>query len=414
VIASQIHPAAVILAVACVLLIVYGRTLFRRLALFASYFLCGFVLFIGFGLITTLPLEKGYPLLAKAVAVVLFVVLCLVIPALLSMRPRQEIATGSGSWASGDDRFKTPTLTFADVGGLEESKKQIRDLVQANLNGKKLGEYGVFRNGILLHGPRGTGKTFLAEAVAGEFQLKYFYVSAASLLSKFVGLTEENIRNTFETAKANRPALLFIDEIDALGTKRQQVGDADDTGGAARSFNSMTARLMECVDDARKHPGLILIAATNFYDGLDRSLIREGRFDLHVRLDLPNEEERARIFEAQLAKRPSKHFDLQPFAKRTHGWSAAKIGMLVGRAAFFAAEEQRRIEERDLTRALAETGGKDRASFKEVDWADVVLSHDTEADLRNLVRLMDPAYGERLKLAMPTGLLLIGPPEPVT
>ena len=410
VIASQIHPAAVILAVACVLLIVYGKTLFRRLALFAGYFLCGFVLFIGFGLITTLPLEKGYPLLAKAVAVVLFVVLCLMIPALLSMRPRQEIAAGGGSWASGEDQFKTPTLTFADVGGLEASKKQIRDLVQANIDGKKFGEYGVFRNGILLYGPRGTGKSFLAEAVAGEFKLKYFSVSAASLLNKFVGLTEENIRNTFETAKANRPAVLFIDEIDALGTKRQQVGDADDTGGAARSFNSMTARLMECVDDARKHPGLILMAATNFYDGLDRALMRDGRFDLHLRLDLPNEEERARIFEAQLAKRPSKHFDLQPFAKRTPGWSAAKIGTLVDRAAFFGAEEQRKIEERDLTRALAETGGKDRAAFKEVDWADVVLSPDTEADLRNLVRLMDPAYGERLKLTMPTGLLLIGPP----
>src|ERR1035438_7495320 len=376
VIASQIHPAAVILSVACVLLIVYGRTLFRRLALFTGYFLCGFVLFIGLGLITTVPLEKGYPLLAKAVAVVLFVVLCLVIPALLSMRPRQEIAAGRGTWASNDVHLKTPDRTFADVGGLEESKKQIRDLVQANLNGKKFGEYGVFRNGILLHGPRGTGKTFLAEAVAGEFNLKFFSVSAASLLNKFVGLTEENIRKTFETEKANGPAVLFLDEIDALGTKRQQVGDADDTGGAARSFNSMTARLMECVDDVRKHPGLILMAATNSYDGLDRPLIREGRFDLHIRLDLPNEEERARIFEAQLAKRPSKHFDLQPFAKRTPGWSAAKIGTLVDRAAFFAAEEQRKIEERDLARALAETGGKDRAAFKEVDWAEVVLSPD--------------------------------------
>jgi hypothetical protein len=91
VIASQIHPAAVILSVACVLLIVYGRTLFRRLALFTGYFLCGFVLFIGVGLITTVPLEKEYPLLAKGVAVVLFVVLCLVIPALLALRPRQEI-----------------------------------------------------------------------------------------------------------------------------------------------------------------------------------------------------------------------------------------------------------------------------------------------------------------------------------
>src|ERR1700687_6003553 len=104
-----------------------------------------------------------------------------------------------------------------------------------------------------------------------------------------------------------------------------------------------------------------LIAATNFYDGLDRSLIREGRFDLHVRLDLPNEEERSRSFGAQLLTRAYRHFSLRPFAKRTPGWSAAKIGTLVDRAAFFAAEEQRKIGERDLTRALAETGGEDPA-----------------------------------------------------
>jgi transitional endoplasmic reticulum ATPase len=410
VIASQLHPAAVILAVICVLLIVYGRTLFRRLALFAGYFLCGFVLFIGAGLITTVPLEKSYPLLAKAVAVGLFVVLCLVIPALLSMRPRQEIAAGGGGWASGADQLRKPTLTFADVGGLEEAKRQIRELVQANLNGKKFGQYGVFRNGILLHGPRGTGKTFLAEAVAGEFKLKFCCVSAAGLHHKYVGETERHIEMLFQQAIGSRPAVLFIDEIDALGTKRQQLGDGDDTGGAARGYNSATTQLMGCIDDARKHPGLVIIAATNSYDGLDRALIREGRFDLHVRLELPNEDERVRIFEVQLAKRPSKHFDLQPFAKRTPGWSAAKIGTLVDRAAFFAAEGRRQIEELDLTRAFADTGGKDRPAFKEVDWADVVLSPDTEADLRNLVRLMDPEYGERLRLAMPTGLLLIGPP----
>jgi AAA+ superfamily predicted ATPase len=406
VISSQIHPAAVILSVVCVLLIVYGRPLFRRLALFTGYFLCGFVLFIGVGLITAVPLEKGFPLLAKAVAVVWFVVLCLVVPALLSMRPRQEIAAGGGTWASIDAHIKMPARTFADVGGLEESKKQIRDLVQANLNGKKFGDYGVFRNGILLHGPRGTGKTFLAEAVAGEFKLNYLYVSAASLVDKYIGQTEENLEGVFNTGQANCPVLLFVDEIDALGTKRQQLGESDDTGGAARSFNLKTDRLMGCIDDARKHPGLILMAATNLYDGLDRALIREGRFDLHIRLDLPNDEERAQIFDAQLANRPSRQFDLQPFAKRTPGWSAAKIATLVDRAAFFAAEEQRKIEERDLARAMAETGGKDRAAFKEVDWTEVVLSPDTEADLRNLVRLMDPAYGERLKLTMPTGLLL--------
>ena len=410
VIASQLHPAAVILAVVCVLLIVYGRSLFRRLALFAGYFLCGFVLFIGAGLITTVPLEKSYPLLAKAVAVGLFVVLCLVIPALLSMRPRQEIISGGGSWVSSGDQMRQPALTFADVGGLEHAKKQIRELVQANLNAKKLGDYGVFRNGILLHGPRGTGKTFLAEATAGEFGLKYLYVSAASLVGRYVGTTEGNIEEAFARAKAERPVILFVDEIDAVGTKRQQLGDADDTGGAARMYNSTTNRLMGCIDEARKTAGVVLMAATNFYDGLDRALIREGRFDLHVRLDLPNEEERARIFEAQLAKRPSGRFDVRALAKKTPGWSAAKIGTLVDRAAFFAAEGQRKIEERDLARALADTGGKDRAVFKEVEWADVVLSPDTEADLRNLVRLMDPTYGARLNLAAPAGLLLIGPP----
>jgi transitional endoplasmic reticulum ATPase len=293
---------------------------------------------------------------------------------------------------------------------LEEVKKQIRELVHANLNAKEFRQYGVLRNGILLHGPRGTGKTFLAEAVAGEFKLKYYCVTAAGLHHRYVGETERHIEMLFREAISTSPAVLFIDEIDAVGTKRQQLGDGDDTGGAARGYNSATTQLMSCIDNARKQPGLILIAATNFYDSLDRALIREGRFDLHIRLDLPNEDERMRIFDAQLSRRPAKKIGLHSFAKKTPSWSAAKIGTLVDRAASFAAEEHRKIEERDLTRALSETGGKDRASFKEVDWADVVLSLDTEADLRNLCRVMDPAYGERLKLAMPTGLLLTGPP----
>ncbi len=409
-IASQIHPVVIVLAVACVLLIVYGRTLLQRLALFAGYFLCGLILFIGAGLIVVVPVEKEYPLLAKVIAVFLFILLCLIVPALLAMRPRQTIAMGAGGGTMRVAEMKRPALTFADVGGLEDAKRHIRELVRANLDGKKFGHYGVFRNGILLHGPRGTGKTFLAEAVAGEFGLHYLYVSAASLLNKFVGITEENIRNMFAEAQANQPALLFIDEIDALGTKRQQVGDGDDIGGAARSFNSMTARLMESIDASRQKRGFILMAATNFYDGLDRALIREGRFDLHIRLDLPNEEERARILQAQLAKRPAGAIETAAFARRTPGWSAAKLSSLVDRAAFLAAQEHRRIQENDLAQALAETGGKDRAAFKEVDWKDVVLASETEADLRNLVRLMDPAYSERLKLPVPTGLLLVGPP----
>jgi transitional endoplasmic reticulum ATPase len=402
VIASQIHPAAVILAVALVLLMVYGHNLFRRMALFVGYMFCGVILFIGAGLVIVGPIEKAYPTFAKVVAVFLFVVLCLVIPALLSAK--EAIATRP---AGGSTR--KAALTFADVGGLEEAKQQIRELVQANLDGRRLGKYGVCRNGILLHGPRGTGKTFLAEAVAGEFSLKFLSVPAATLHARWVGETERRIELLFEEAIASRPALLFFDEIDALGAKRQQIGDGEDPGGAGRGYNSATSQLMICIDRTRSESGLIVAAATNFYDGLDRALIREGRFDLHLRLDLPNEEDRARMFEAQLANRPASRFDLQPFARRTPGWSAAKISTLVDRAAVFAAQERRKIEEKDLARALAETGGKDRAAFKEVDWDDVVLPMETEADLRALVRLMDPAYSERLKLPVPSGLL-IGPP----
>ncbi|MCC6586721.1 MAG: AAA family ATPase [Bryobacterales bacterium] len=320
----------------------------------------------------------------------------------------QLARSAAGMFGTAD--VKTPALNFIDVGGLEEAKQQIRELVQANLDSKRFGQYRVFRNGILLHGPRGTGKTFLAEAVAGEFGLRYCYVSAASLLDKFVGVTEENIKRAFADAERNAPALLFIDEMDALGTKRQQINDGDDFGGATRSFNSMTARLMESVDTARQKHGLILMAATNFYDGLDRALIREGRFDLHIRLDLPNEEERSRILQVQLTKRPSERIETAALARRTPGWSAAKLSGLVDRAALFAAQDHRRIDQKDLERALADTGGKDRAAFKEVEWDEVVLAPEAEADLRNLIRLMDPVYSERLKLPVPTGVLLVGPP----
>ena len=251
-IASQIHPVVIVLAVACVLLIVYGRKLFQRLALFAGYFLCGFILFIGAGLIVVVPVEKEYPLVAKVIAVCLFIVLCLVIPALLAMRPRKAIAVRPGSETMNRAEMKRAALTFADVGGLEDAKRQIRELVQANLDSKRFNQYGIFRNGILLHGPRGTGKTFVAEAIAGEFSLRYLYVSASALVQKYIGDTLSGIDGIFDDAEANRPSLIFIDEIDALGARRQQIGDMDDPGGGGNAYNSHTPLLMNRINHAHK------------------------------------------------------------------------------------------------------------------------------------------------------------------
>jgi transitional endoplasmic reticulum ATPase len=309
-----------------------------------------------------------------------------------------------------DVKTTRPTVRFADVGGMEEAKSQIRQVVENRLQPGKLGKYGVVRNGILLHGPRGSGKTFLAEATAGEFGMNYFYLSPTQLLVPWVGETQANIRDGFKQAIARRPALLFIDELDSLGSSRQILNRESDPGGAGRSYNNNVIQLMQMMDQYRSTPRLLLMAATNVLDGLDPALIREGRFDLQIRVDLPDEPTRRHIFESQLLRKPWRRCDLEEFARRTPGASAAKIKSIVDRAAAFAAEQNRLIEEGDLRRALDETGGRDRPLFQPVEWLDLIVEEDVERDLRTLVKQLNAGWSSLKILATPTGLLLIGPP----
>ncbi|MGH9351997.1 MAG: ATP-binding protein, partial [Terriglobia bacterium] len=254
---------------------------------------------------------------------------------------------------------RVPQVRFADVGGMEAAKEQIREVVESRLKPEKYAAYGVVRNGILLYGPRGSGKTFLAEATAGEFKLNYHYLSPTGFITTWIGESEASIRGAFTRAMANRPVLFFIDEIDALGSFRQNLGGGGDPGGGGRSYNSMTIELMQSIDQARAQPGFVVMAATNVIDGLDEALVRDGRFDVKVHVDLPDEATRAKIFEAQLATKPWLRFDLKEFARRTPGASAAKIRSLVDRAAVYAARDGRKIEAHDLEKALEEYGGKD-------------------------------------------------------
>jgi transitional endoplasmic reticulum ATPase len=302
-----------------------------------------------------------------------------------------------------------PAERFADVGGMEEAKEQIREVVQAHLDSRKYERYGLVRNGILLHGPRGTGKTFLARATAGEFGLNFEYISAPKLLNRWIGATGENIQGVFAQAAVRKPVLFFIDEIDSLGGGRHDA--FSDPGGAGREFNNITMALMSAVDQYRMTSGFVLMAATNRLDGLDEALIREGRFDIKVRVDLPDEATRVKILEAQLGKKPWKRFDLQEFGRRTPGSSAAKLRALVDQAANYALADNRKIEAKDLQRALDGTGGKDRPQLERVEWDDVVIAESVKQDLKSLIRLLeDPRRTHSLGLQIPTGLLLIGPP----
>ena len=302
-----------------------------------------------------------------------------------------------------------PTQRFADVGGMDDAKGQIRQLVQVHLKPREYERYCLTRNGILLYGPRGSGKTFLARATAGEFGLNLECVSAPKLLNRWIGATAENIHGVFAQAATRKPVLFFIDEIDSLGAGRQDV--ISDPGGAGREFNNITMGLMSAIDHYRTVRGFVLMAATNRVEGLDEALTREGRFDIKLRIDLPDEAARMKIFEAQLRKVPWKRFELQEFARRMPGASAAKLRAVVDQAAGYAMAQNRKIEVGDFRRALDANGGKDRPQLERVEWDEVVISETVKRDLKSLVRLLeDPERTRSLGLEIPVGLLLVGPP----
>ena len=324
--------------------------------------------------------------------------------------PRLGLRTRLPGTGAPEMKISRPTVRFADVGGIEQAKAQIREIVENRLKPEKFDRYGVVRNGILLYGPRGSGKTFLAEATAGEFGLNYFYVSSPQLLDMWIGSSADRIRRSFASAISRKPVLMFIDEIDSLGAGRSVGVGPHDRGSANREYNNITIQVMQSIDEYRQTPGFVLMAATNVLDGLDPALTREGRFDLQIRVDLPDQPTRQRIFEAQLSRKPWKRCGLDEFARRTPGASAAKIKSIVDRAAAFASAENRQIDEHDLRRALDETGGRDRPLFQPVEWPDLVVEQDVERDLRLLVKQLNAGWSNLKSITIPTGVLLVGPP----
>ena len=338
-------------------------------------------------------------------------------------RPRRAVVTGSSqqpvstklapypaSATTRDILPAVPALRFADVGGMEGMKQQISELVKSRLNCKKYKRYGVVKNGILLHGCQGGGKSHLAEATAGEFGLRFYRVSPLKLVDQKIGATAENIRYEFARAAANTPALLFLDELDALGTARQASPTGGDPGGGGRELNNAVVQLMECVAEYRATPGFVYAAATNRLDALDEALTRDERWDLKLRVDRPDEQTREKIFEVQFLNRPWRRFDLKEFARDTPGATAARIKLLVNQAALIAAEQNRLIETRDLRRALEQSGGTDRPLFETVQWEDLVVEDGVEKDLRTLIRLLeDREVARKTRVGVPTGLVLVGP-----
>ena len=245
----------------------------------------------------------------------------------------------------------TTNITFSDVAGLEEAKEEIVEIVEFLKNPTKYTELGAkIPKGALLVGPPGTGKTLLAKAVAGEAKVPFFSLSGSDFVEMFVGVGASRVRDLFKQAKEKAPAIIFIDEIDAIGRAR----------GKNNGFNSNDERentlnqLLTEMDGFGTNSGVIILAATNRADVLDGALMRAGRFDRQIYVDMPDLNERKEIFEVHLKPlKLEKNLDVSFLAKQTPGFSGADIANLCNEAALIAARnEKKQVEKQDFLDAV--------------------------------------------------------------
>jgi AFG3 family protein len=242
------------------------------------------------------------------------------------------------------DRDTNVKVDFSDVAGLEEAKVEIREIVEFLKNPKKYTDLGgKIPKGALLVGPPGTGKTLLAKAVAGEAHVPFFSMSGSDFVEMFVGVGASRVRDLFKQAKEKAPCIVFIDEIDAVGRAR---GRNPNFGSNDERENTLNQLLTE-MDGFSSNSGVIILAATNRADVLDKALLRAGRFDRQIHVELPDLNERRAIFEVHMKPiKIDKSVNVEFLAKQTPGFSGADIANVCNESALIAARKDKKVVER--------------------------------------------------------------------
>lgn len=254
----------------------------------------------------------------------------------------RQLGGGNKSMDFGKSRAKLveeSKATFKDVAGLTEEKEEVQELIDFLKNPKKFTNMGArIPKGVLLVGPPGTGKTLLARAVAGEAKVPFYYISGSDFVELFVGIGASRVRDMFKQAKMNAPCLIFIDEIDAVGRQR-----GTGLGGGHDEREQTLNQLLTEMDGFGANEGIIIIAATNRPDVLDPALLRPGRFDRQVTVNLPDKNARIEILKVHAKNKVlDKNITLEYLAKRTPGFSGADLENLLNEAALLAVRRNKK------------------------------------------------------------------------
>lgn len=261
------------------------------------------------------------------------------------MRQMQGGAGGRGAMSFGKSRAKMMTeeqvkVTFADVAGVEEAKEEVGEMVDFLRDPSKFQKLGgKIPRGVLMVGSPGTGKTLLAKAIAGEADVPFFSISGSDFVEMFVGVGASRVRDLFKVAKENSPAIIFIDEIDAVGRQR-----GAGLGGGHDEREQTLNQILSEMDGFSQNDSVIVLAATNRPDVLDPALLRPGRFDRHVTVNRPTQKGRVEIFKVHVREVPlAADVDLKRLAAATVGLTGADIRNIVNEAALWAARHDKKM-----------------------------------------------------------------------
>ncbi|MDT3435258.1 CDC48 family AAA ATPase [Haloarcula sp. 1CSR25-25] len=343
----------------------------------------------------------------------------------VSEMPAEQVHSGEGAPEASD----TPDVTYEDIGGLDRELEQVREMIELPMRHPELfQQLGIEPpKGVLLHGPPGTGKTLMAKAVANEIDAYFTTISGPEIMSKYYGESEEQLREVFDEASENAPAIVFIDEIDSIAPKRGETqGDVE---------RRVVAQLLSLMDGLEERGQVIVIGATNRVDAIDPALRRGGRFDREIEIGVPDKEGRKEILQVHTRGMPlSEEIDIENYAENTHGFVGADLASLTKESAMNAlrrirpeldlesdeidAEVLERLEISDTDFREAMKGIEPSAlrevfvEVPDVTWDSVGGLEDTKERLRETIQwpLEYEDVFESMDLEAAKGVLMYGPP----